>query len=234
MGEVSYFLAFGAGILSFISPCCLPLIPAYVSYITGASIKDLGEKKIPSKTIMLHSFLFVLGFSAIFILMGATSTILGRILVSHLTMMRKIAGIIIIVFGLHYAEFLRLDFLYTEKRFEFHRAGLVGSLLVGITFAAGWSPCIGPILGSILAYSATYETMREGMLLLSFYSAGFALPFLLVSWGISTFSSRFDIVKRHVGTIQIYTGYFMILVGVLMLTNLFSRLSGLLTWPGMV
>jgi len=236
MAEVSFFLAFLAGLVSFVSPCCLPLIPAYVSYVTGASLQDLEEKKVPQGRIMVHSILFVAGFSLIFILMGTTSTFVGRFLTSHLDVLKKISGVIIIIFGLHYSGLMRLNPLYGEKRLGHipQRAGLFGSVLVGITFAAGWTPCIGPILGSILAYAATYETMREGMLLLTFYSAGLAVPFLFTSLGVLKFYSSLSALKRHMGTIQTIAGFFMILVGILVFFDLFSRLAGLFLWPGMI
>src|SRR4051795_2106540 len=184
--NVTLLAAFGAGLLSFISPCVLPLIPGYLSYISGLSLDEMrgasGAAVAPPEVrnrIILSSLAFILGFSIVFVALGASASAIGQFLMSRLTILGRIAGAIIVLFGLHTMGLLRIDWLYQEKRVQTNRrpAGFFGATLVGIAFAFGWTPCIGPILAGILAIAAAQNTIGEGIKLLAAYSAGLAIPF---------------------------------------------------------
>ncbi|MBC7542370.1 MAG: cytochrome c biogenesis protein CcdA [Candidatus Sericytochromatia bacterium] len=216
--------AFVAGLLSFLSPCVLPLIPGYLSFISGVSFEEVsadtgaGAARIK---VMGNALLFVLGFSIIFILLGATATTLGQYLNTKLDLLAKIAGAVIIVFGLHVMGVFTLTSLYREKRIHLQKKplGVFGAVLAGMAFAFGWTPCIGPILAGILAYAATSDTLWQGVWLLSVYSMGLAIPFLIAAWGLKYFYKAFDRIKRHMGLINKASGLLLILVGLLMVTN---------------
>ncbi|MEW6481472.1 MAG: cytochrome c biogenesis protein CcdA [bacterium] len=218
MDEVSLLIAFSAGLLSFLCPCVLPLFPAYISFISGLSVDKLqdapGRKGL--KKILIATFLFILGFSSIFVLLGASATYMGRFILSHKGIIRIILGIIVIIFGLHLLGAFKIGFLQYEKRFHFKKrpATILGSFLIGIAFGFGWTPCIGPILGSILSLAATEESVKQGILLLAFYSLGLGLPFLLVSMGISTFFAFFSKIRRYFSAISVISGILLIGVGI--------------------
>jgi len=187
MEKVSLLMAFGGGLLSFFSPCVLPVIPSYISYITGISFEDLtGEqdrRRIRMVTLK-NSLLFIAGFSFVFILLGASSSFLGSVLFEYQEAVRKIGGVLIVIMGCYIAGILKIGFLSRDKRLHLRNkpAGLLGSFLVGIAFAAGWTPCIGPILGSILLYAGTAGSVASGIELLTAYALGLGLPFLLPPW----------------------------------------------------
>jgi len=227
--EVSALIAFFAGFLSFISPCVLPLFPSYLTYITGISFKELSEpqgKKLRGLTI-IHSLLFIAGFSFVFILMGASATYLGQLFATHQSWMMKVGGILIVILGIHFTGLIRIPFLQMEKRFELREKplGLLGSFLVGVVFAAGWTPCIGPILSTILIYASTSQKFSTGILLLTLYSMGLGLPFFISSLAFNSFLFAFEKIKRYMRVITLISGIFLILIGILMLTDTFRTLS---------
>jgi len=214
---VSFLFAFSAGFLTFLSPCILPLIPAYISYITGISFDEFKEenKDIRKKTV-IHSLLFVLGFSFVFVTLGASASYLGKLLITYRAMISRIGGVIVIIFGFYIMGLLRLDFLNKEKRFKFkpQRDSKLGSVLLGITFAAAWTPCIGPVLGSILTLAATKEKIFEGIWLLSIYSFGIAIPFIISAILINSFLSYFVKIKRYMFIVKFICGLLLILIGI--------------------
>jgi cytochrome c-type biogenesis protein len=223
--EVSVLIAFAAGFLSFVSPCVLPLVPSYITYITGVSFQDLTDQETRKKvkwTTLIHSCLFILGFSTVFILMGASASYLGQVLSKYQTWIMKIGGILIILLGIHFILQI-FPFLQIEKRFEMKRKplGYLGSFLVGIVFAAGWTPCIGPILSTILIYASTSQQMTTGIVLLASYSLGLGIPFLLASLAFNLFLSTFEKVRRYMKVIIFVSGFFLIGIGILLLTGTF-------------
>src|SRR4030043_1693206 len=227
--EVSVLIAFAAGFLSFISPCVLPLVPSYITYITGVSFHDLTDQEKRKKvkwTTLIHSCLFILGFSTVFILMGASASYLGQILSKYQTWIMKIGGILIILLGIHFILQI-FPFLQIEKRFEMKRKplGYLGSFLVGIVFAAGWTPCIGPILSTILIYASTSQQMTTGIILLASYSLGLGIPFLLASLAFNFFLSTFEKIRRYMKVIIFISGFFLIGVGLLLLSGSFSVMT---------
>jgi cytochrome c-type biogenesis protein len=234
--EVSALIAFAAGFLSFVSPCVLPLVPSYITYITGVSFKDLTDQETRKKvkwTTLIHSCLFILGFSAVFILMGASASYLGQVLSKYQTWIMKIGGILIILLGIHFILQI-FPFLQIEKRFEMKRKplGYLGSFLVGIVFAAGWTPCIGPILSTILIYASTSQQMTTGIVLLASYSLGLGIPFLLASLAFNLFLSTFEKVRRYMKVIIFVSGFFLIGVGILLLTGTFRVVTDYFNFLG--
>jgi cytochrome c-type biogenesis protein len=229
--NVTVYLAFLAGLLSFVSPCVLPLIPSYVSFISGISFEQLTAENNPAevkKVIIFNSLMFILGFTVVFVAMGTTITLLGQYFVAHQGIFRKVGAGVIIFFGLHIIGIVNLKVLQRDKRFQFSQnkpLGLVGSFFVGLGFAAGWTPCIGPILASILFVAGTSETLGMGILLLVIYSLGLAIPFFLTSLGINTFLKYFDRFKKHMRVVSILSGVFLIFVGILIYTNKFAILT---------
>src|SRR6266508_1019899 len=220
--------AFLAGVLSFISPCVLLLIPGYLSFISGVSLEDMlgaGQSRAATAPVRRHmlftSLFFVLGFSLVFIVLNATATAVGQLVLSKLTLLGKIAGIVIIIFGLHTMGILKIGWLYHEKRFQQANrpAGAIGAMLVGIAFAFGWTPCIGPILAAILAIAGAQETVGQGVRLLAIYSAGLAIPFLLTTLAIDRFFAAFARIRRHYHAIEVVSGALMVAIGVLIFTN---------------
>ncbi len=237
--DISIFIAFSAGFLSFASPCVLPLIPSYITYITGVSVKDLADAETRTKlrwATASHSLLFIMGFSTIFILMGASATYLGQLLTRYQYWIMKAGGVLIIILGVHFTGITNLPFLQMERRFELRKKplGYVGSFLVGIIFAAGWTPCVGPILSTILLYASTSKSFTTGVVLLAFYSMGLGVPFFLSSLAINSFLSAFERIKRYMRVITIVSGLFLIGMGILLLTDTFQEINtylNLLTNP---
>ena len=237
--DISIFIAFSAGFLSFVSPCVLPLIPSYITYITGVSFKDLADAETRTKlrwATASHSLLFIMGFSTIFILMGASATYLGQLLTRYQYWIMKAGGVLIIILGVHFTGIINLPFLQMERRFELRKKplGYVGSFLVGIVFAAGWTPCVGPILSTILLYASTSKSFTTGVVLLAFYSMGLGVPFFLSSLAINSFISAFERIKRYMRVITIVSGLFLIGMGILLLTDTFQEINtylNLLTNP---
>lgn len=233
MENVSLLAAFTAGIISFISPCVLPLIPGYLSFISGVSLEEMrgGERKSEAlKKVSLNTLFFVLGFSFVFVAMGASATFVGEFLLSKLSLFNKIAGVIIILLGLHIIGVFKISFLNYEKRFHTKSKPLspLGSFVVGLAFAFGWTPCIGPILGGILALAANQDTMGKGIMLLSSYSLGLGIPFLVTAVSFNTFLGVFGRVKRHFRTIEIISGLFLVTIGFLIFIGSFGYIAGLL------
>jgi cytochrome c-type biogenesis protein len=229
--EVTYFGAFIAGLLSFLSPCVLPLIPSYITYITGLSFADLQDEHPSNKvrrTAILHSLSFILGFTVVFVLLGASATYLGSFLNQHAGFLRKAGGILIVLLGVHVTGLVPIHLLMGEKRITLHRkpAGFAGTFLVGIAFAAGWTPCIGPILAAILMVAATEENVYHGIILLLIYSLGLGIPFFLSSLAMHQFIVAFQRFKKYIRLFEICTGLFLMLVGVTIYFNWLSRLSG--------
>jgi cytochrome c-type biogenesis protein len=228
--QISGLIAFTAGLLSFVSPCVLPLVPSYLTYITGVSFRALTDAKAKAKlrwVTVFHSLLFILGFSLVFILMGASASYLGQVLVQYQYWIMKGGGVLIILLGIHFTGIINLPFLQMEKRFEFRKKplGYLGSFLVGIIFAAGWTPCIGPILSTILIYASTSKNFKTGMALLAVYSMGLGVPFLLSSLAFNSFLSAFEKLKRYMRVITIVSGLFLIGIGILFLTDTFREIT---------
>lgn len=220
-------IAFTAGLLSFLSPCVLPLIPSYITFITGLSLDDVGKAR---RAALSHGILFVLGFSMIFLALGATATVLGRVLFTQRDWLARIGGVIIIIFGLYLLGVLNIGAFGRERRMHLadKPAGYLGTLLVGIAFGAGWTPCIGPILGSILVYTGSQADLSRGLMLLTFYSLGLAIPFLASAVAIERFITVFQRLKRQMVWVSRGAGLLMIGIGVLMLTNYFTILASYL------
>jgi len=233
MNDVSFSLAFFAGLLSFLSPCVLPLVPSYISFITGVSFEDLkssdDRKRVRFLTIT-NSLAFIAGFSLIFIALGASSSVVGRFLFEYQDGIRIIGGILVIFFGLFVSGVLKLDFLTRERKFHLtgKPAGYIGTFFVGMTFAAAWTPCIGPILGTILVYASSKGSAVYGFKLLSVYSLGLALPFFLSSLMFNSFLSYSVKIRRYMRVIMIVSGLLLIVFGLLLLTNNVRQLTSLL------
>jgi cytochrome c-type biogenesis protein len=233
----SLLTAFAAGLLSVLSPCVLPLLPAYLSLVSGISVEELrseGSAAAVRSRVMLASLCFVLGFSTVFVLLGASATLLGRVLRSFRLEVfgidigvAQIAGVLIIVMGLHLTGLIQIPLLYREKRFEGPKGttSLLGAGLVGAAFAFGWTPCIGPILGGILTLAAARETVLEGIGLLTVYSAGLGVPFLLAAWSVERFLGALRRLKNHFRTIELVSGGLLIAVGLLVVTDQLTRLN---------
>jgi cytochrome c-type biogenesis protein len=230
MESISLLAAFGAGFLSFVSPCVLPVVPGYLSFVSGATMEEMasGDSTAGRRwAIMIDILAFVVGFSIVFIALGASATAVGSFLLSKLSLLSKIAGVLVIILGLHMIGVFRFKALYQEKRFhqQSKRVGPVGSLLVGLAFAFGWSPCIGPILGGILAYASTQETVWQGMVLLGFYSAGLGVPFIIAGLSMNAFFRMAGRFKKHFRAIEVASGVLLISVGVLIFTNQLTIIS---------
>ncbi|MDI6807739.1 MAG: cytochrome c biogenesis protein CcdA [Candidatus Eisenbacteria bacterium] len=234
MEKVNLIASFLAGVGSFFSPCVLPLIPAYISFISGVSLEEMQrsslERKIFTRTTA-NSILFILGFSIVFIAMGASATFVGMFLLAKQAIFSKIAGVLVVIFGLHVAGILRIPFLNYEKKFQVKekRFGLLGSLIIGFSFAFAWTPCIGPILGAILAIASTQETVWQGIYLLSLYSLGLAIPFFITGLAVNVFFRIFGAVKKHYRAIELVSGLLLVVVGILIFTNQLQRISGLIS-----
>ena len=222
--SVSLLAAFAAGFLSFVSPCVLPLIPGYISFISGASMDEMrgGAAPVTSRAqIFLTSLAFVIGFSIVFVALGASATAIGKFMFARLPLLSKIAGAILIVFGLHTMGLFRLAFLDAEKRVHARRkpAGPFGAMLVGVAFAFGWTPCIGPILGGILAIAGSKNSVSEGVTLLAVYSLGLGIPFLITSLAINQFFAATKRIRRYYHAIELTSGALIVAIGVLILTG---------------
>ncbi|HJM78303.1 MAG TPA: cytochrome c biogenesis protein CcdA [Candidatus Pelagibacter bacterium] len=220
---IELFIAFGAGLISFLSPCVLPLIPGYISYISGSSLKELIEKKSIN---IFPIILFTLGFSLVFISFGATASFLGSVILNNSYELRIASGIIIIIFSLHILGIINLNFLNYEKRiYTEKKSGIFGSILVGMAFGFGWTPCIGPILGSILALASTEQSLNRGILLLVFYSLGLAIPFILSGYLIQKFLVFSKNIKSKMNIILKSGGTLLLITGILMITNQLQALG---------
>ena len=233
MKDISYTLAFIAGVLSFLSPCVLPLLPSYVSFITGLSFKDLTvrvDRKGVRYLTVTNSIAFIGGFSFVFIALGISSSAMGGLLFQYVDYIRIIGGILVIIFGLFISGILSLDFFMKEKRIHLtgKPAGYFGTFLVGMTFAAGWSPCVGPYLGTILLYAGSKGSIIYGLKLLMVYSLGLGIPFLLSALAINTFLSYSPKIVKYMRAIKIISGIILIIFGIMLLTDQIRFLSKLL------
>jgi cytochrome c-type biogenesis protein len=233
--NVTLVAAFVAGILSFISPCVLPLIPGYISFVSGASLEEMrgaGPAGASARGhVLLTSLAFVLGFSVVFVALGASASAVGRFLFDYSAVLEKVAGAVIIVFGLHLIGVFRIRFLDVERRVQSNRkpAGPLGAFLVGLAFAFGWTPCIGPILGGILLMASSKETVGQGVVMLAVYSLGLGVPFLLTSVAIDRFFLVSAKIRKHYHAIEVVSGALLIVVGVLIFTDQMTLIVRYLT-----
>jgi len=229
--NIEFGLALLAGLVSFLSPCVLPLVPGYVSLISGASVEALqaADRKL-LRTVMLNSLCFILGFSVVFIALGAVATGVGQLTQQYHRPLAILAGVIIVIFGLHLTGILRINALYADKRLHDVKGGSspLGSFLIGFAFAFGWTPCIGPILAGILLLAGSQDTVLKGILLLAVYSAGLAVPFLLTSLGVNRFLAFHSRFRRHLHAVEVFSGALLIVFGLLIALGRFSLLSGYL------
>lgn len=241
MENVTLLAAFVAGLLSFVSPCVLPLIPGYLSFVSGVTLDEFRgkapagasatETRAVRARVLATACAFVLGFSLVFISLGATASVIGQVLMERLTLLGKIAGVVIVIFGLHTMGILRIGWLYTEKRVQTSAkpAGLAGAVLVGVAFAFGWTPCIGPILAGILAIAGSQESVGQGVRLLTAYSLGLGVPFLATALMIDRFFAAFARIRRYYHAIEVASGALLIVIGVLIFTNRFAIIAGFLS-----
>ena len=223
MLEISLFSAFVAGILSFVSPCILPLVPVYISMMSSKAIYKSGSIKFSERLyLVLNSILFVVGFSVVFILLGSTATLAGQALRNHISIIGRIGGVILIVFGLHYIGLFKIPFLNMEKRFSFPsslKSGYLGSFIIGVIFSFGWVPCVGMILSAILLLASRQGTLLQGVSLLGVYSLGLGIPFILSGIFISFFSNFIRRVNKHLNIVSIISGIFLIAIGIVFVTD---------------
>lgn len=234
MSDMNFWMAFTAGLVSFLSPCVLPLIPSYVGFITGVSFQDLtGNENRDNifRTTAINSLLFIFGFSIVFVLLGATATAVGSSLNRYQNVLRWVGGTLVIVLGIHFTGLINIRFLQIEKRVHLKNRpmGYVGAVLIGMAFAAGWTPCIGPILGSILMVAATQTEIYKGVVLLSIYSLGFGIPFFLSAIALNKFLGTYRKFSRHIPKIIVGSGILLILIGLLIISNNLSMLGLWLT-----
>lgn len=230
MKDVSYPLAFLAGLLSFLSPCVLPLLPSYVSFITGLSFKDLTvrvDRRAVRYLTITNSLAFIAGFSFVFIALGVSSSAMGSLLFRYVDYIRILGGILVIIFGLFISGIINPELFMKDKRVHLtgKPAGYFGTFLVGMTFAAGWSPCVGPYLGAILLYAGSKGSMIYGLQLLTVYSLGLAIPFLLSALAINTFLSYAPKISNYMRAIKIFSGVVLIIFGIVLLTDRIKDLT---------
>ena len=239
--DVTIWAAFGAGLLSFLSPCVLPLVPPYLCFLAGAELDDLtavdGDNDISYGKVLMVAFTFVLGFSTVFVGLGATASVFGQLLREHLQLLGQIAGVIIIIMGLHFLGVFRFALLSREARYHHasRPAGLAGAYLIGIAFAFGWTPCIGPVLAAILAIAATEESVSNGAFLLFVYSMGLGVPFLLAALGMERFLEFAKKFRPYLGTVEKVMGGMLVLTGVAFMTGAMQTMAYWLleTFPGL-
>ena len=220
--------AFVAGLISFFSPCVLPLVPGYISLISGAAIEELKvQDSRLMRRVMLQSVMFILGFSVVFITLGAVSSSVGQLLAQYRTVIAKVAGVVIIVFGLHLTGIFRINALYADKRLHGVKGGSSpwGAFVIGFAFAFGWTPCVGPFLSVILTFAAEQDTIMKGVFLLSVYSMGLAVPFLLTALGIERFVSFYKRFQKHLHMLEVAGGGLLIALGILLVMGRLSILS---------
>ncbi len=219
-----------AGIFTFVSPCVLPLIPAYITLVTGLSLNQLSEKNNFLK-IFLSSLIFVLGFTTIFVLLGISATYIGSFFLDNINILRWIGGIIVIIFGLHLTGIFKISFFYKQTSFfkPFEKSNnYLTVFFIGCAFALGWTPCVGPVLSSILVLASTQETLNKGAFLLIFYSLGLGIPFILTALFINRFLIVFNFIKKYYRIIEIVSGILLIIIGIILITNNFNKLTMLL------
>lgn len=222
--SVGLFIAFTAGVLSFLSPCVLPLIPSYMSFITGLSLEEMGDQR---RAAVTHALLFVSGFTLIFMALGATATGLGRLLQFHQVWLERAGGVLIVVFGLYMLGAFSFGVFARERRVHIQNKplGYLGSVLVGVAFGAGWTPCIGPILGSILLYTSSQGDLGQGVVLLFSYSMGLAVPFIIVALAVERFITWFQSYRRYMPFVTKASGGMLVFLGLLLMSGYFSLLA---------
>jgi cytochrome c-type biogenesis protein len=240
MTEVSILAALAAGVISFISPCVLPIVPGYISFVSGASLAELknpveldpGKRRELFRRVAANSLFFVLGFSVVFVAMGASATYIGQWFAANRLLLARIAGAVIILLGLHTMGITPIKWLNYEKRVQTQSKpmGVLGSFLVGLAFAFGWSPCIGPILAGVLVLAAQQETVGQGIVLLTAYSLGLGVPFLATGLAIHRFLAVFGRIKKHMKLVEITAGALLVVVGVLVATDSLQALSRYFTF----
>lgn len=231
--NISILVALSAGLISFLSPCILPLIPFYLAFITGISLEELTSeeslRQVRTK-VVLNSLMFILGFSLIFVALGASATFLGKFLSRNIRWLEMVGGALVILFGIHFTGIFRLRFLDREKKVHLKSKplGYLGTALVGVAFGAGWTPCVGPILGSILTMAATTQNIAKGMVMLAFYSLGIALPFFVSGLILHKFFEYFQSIRKYFKVITAVGGALLIIVGILLISGYFSAMTSYL------
>tara|TARA_B100000686_G_C16579195_1_gene857187 strand:+ start:153 stop:896 length:744 start_codon:yes stop_codon:yes gene_type:complete len=232
--EITYGAAAAAGVISFLSPCVLPIVPAYLSFIAGTSLNELtGDTERDSEVghrIVASALVFVLGFSVVFVVLGASASALNALIVENIGVISKVAGAVIVTFGLHYAGLLRIPFLYRDARFHTDKvpAGLAGAFVVGIAFGFGWTPCIGPILATILAVAASSDSLGYGVSLLGTYALGLGIPFIVAAFAFRPFKWFLQRFRRHMRKVEIATGSLLVITGLAIFNGDLSRFAFLL------
>ncbi len=226
--NVSSIVVFLQGMASFLAPCILPLMPIYLSYLTGGSLDEIegGAKK---RSVLINSIGFLLGLSLVFIMLGATATALGRFLYFNNNIIRRVGGILIIIFGIHHIGIINLSFLNMERKFKFNAKTpkFINSVILGMAFSFGWTPCIGPILGSVLMMAASLESYVQGIYLLVIYSVGFSIPFLITALFLNLILERINNIDKYLKIIKIVSGILLIIMGILVYTNKINMISSI-------
>jgi cytochrome c-type biogenesis protein len=225
-GSVSFAVAFGAGLLSFLSPCVLPIVPGYLGFITGMSLDDLREGS-NRRAAVVPALFFVAGFSLIFLLMGASATLIGQVLLRYQDWIARVGGVLVLLFGLHLLGVLRFGALMRERRFHLSASpsGYAGAAVAGVAFGAGWTPCLGPVLGALLTYASARATLGAGLLLLGGYAAGLALPFVVAAFATGAFLNASRNFRRFIPVVEKVSGAVLLVVGLLMVSGTFTVLS---------
>jgi cytochrome c-type biogenesis protein len=239
--NVTYLGSFGAGVLSFVSPCVLPLIPAYLCFLGGASLDELtaegGVDKQVQRRVFISALAFVLGFSTVFVVLGATATAVSALVADNLSILSKIAGVVIVIFGLHYMGLFKIGFLNFEKRVHVQNkpTSLIGAYIIGLAFAFGWTPCVGPILATILMVAASSDEVLYGTSLLAVYAAGIGLPFMLAAFAVKPFMSFLGRFRKHMRKVEISIGTLLVLTGIAIFTGSLYEVSNwiLETFPAL-
>ena len=225
---LEYLTAFAGGLLSFLSPCVLPLVPPYLAFMAGTTLDQLtDDEKVNealARRVLVSSVFFVLGLATVFVTLGATASVLGQVLLQNKILFGQIAGVVIIILGVHFLGIVRIPFLYREARFDAGKSAgtYIGAYVIGLAFAFGWTPCIGPILGTILVLAGQEETIGQGVLMLAVYAAGLGLPFILAAFFVRPFMRWMQGFRRHMGLVEKAMGLLLIVVGVAMVTGAFS------------
>ncbi|MFC1570264.1 cytochrome c biogenesis CcdA family protein [Candidatus Omnitrophota bacterium] len=222
--HVSIGIAFVAGVLSFLSPCILPLVPGYISFLSGVSLEELKKGSVEKKVVIkagLTSIFFVLGFSVVFITLGASASFVGKFLMQHIGILSKIAGVLIVVLGLHLTGILRVGWLNRSRQVKVGNMspGFLGAFVIGLAFAFGWTPCVGPILAGILTLAATQDTLLRGVYLLASYSLGLGIPFIITGFAVGIFMRFFEKYKRFIRWGELISGIFLIVIGILIFSG---------------
>lgn len=231
MFDIGFGAAFLAGLLSFVSPCVLPIVPPYLAYLAGVSFSELSDEQertaAASRRIFMSSIAFVLGFTTVFVALGATASLIGQTVAQYFNVLSIIAGIIIAIMGLHFLGVFRIGFLYREARIDVQRkpAGFIGAYIIGLAFAFGWTPCVGPVLAAILFVAGTEDTALRGAGLLAVYSLGIGIPFIIAGAFASRFISWANRFKKHMHRIEQAMGVLLVITGILFMTGQMSRIA---------